>query len=394
MRPAARLEAIHAVLDDIASLVGAPALIEDADHVVIAYSQHQEAGDPVRASTILGRRAAPPVVSWLRSLDTASSRRAVRVPPNPQLGMQPRVCLPLRAHGGDLLGYLWFIDEDMDMSAFDLDRAESSAEVLAGLLRPGGPGRAVASSTVLRDALAGVPVEAPALDRLADRRLETGGALRVLTVRPVGPHPSARSIRQTLTGFMRGLAPTAPLSALVDDVGRVAFVDVPEGPDATRLAHQLTRRHPDVVVGIGDPVKGLGGLPLAGRTALHASRCAAIWPALGQVVVWSEAGLYRLVPQLASPASPVADVVVAMREILRNPEQQHLASTVEAYLDLAGHAQETARALTLHRTTLYQRLQRFVDVTGLDIREGEGRTLAHLALKAARFGEHADDLTT
>lgn len=391
MHPAARLGAIHAVLDDISALVGAPALVEDAEHVVIAYSQHQDAGDPVRASTILGRRATPAVVSWLRSLDISRAQRAVRVPANSELGMQPRVCLPLRDRGQELLGYLWFIDEDMDMSEFDLDRAESSAQVLVGLLRPGSPVGGPASSAALRDALTGVPVDSPVLDRLVDRRLETDGHLRVLTVRATGTRPSARTVRQALTGFVRGLATAAPITAVVDDIGRVAYVQFAGGPDGVGVARQMTSRHGGVVVGVGDPVRSVGALPHASRTALDASRCAAIWPELGPVVAWADAGLYRLVPQLASPTSALVEVVEAMRDLLRNPEQQHLAGTAEVYLDLAGHAQETARALTLHRTTLYQRLQRFVDVTGLDLREGEGRTLAHLALKAARFGEHAKE---
>lgn len=389
MTTAARLDAIHAILDDIAGLVGSPALVEDPQHVVIAYSEHSDPGDVVRAETILGKRASPEVACWLARMGIAEAAGPVTVPPNPALEMYPRICFPLRAHG-QLLGYLWFIDEDMDMSPFDVERAMASATALTRWLLPHRSIGETLPSAVMRGLLAGHPSTSHHLERLADRRLETEGRYRVLAVRPTGARPSGALVRHLLRTMTRQFELGSPLASVVDDVGRLVLVETAGGPDPAEVAHRTGRGIAgDAVIGIGDPVDDLDDLPTADATALHAGACAAIWPSLGPVVDWPSAGLYRLVPPCALPDSPSAAVVDLLRELMGLPELEHLVTTVETYLDLAAHAQEAAAALNLHRATLYQRLQRFTEVTGLDVKDGEMRSFVHLAVKAARFAADA-----
>lgn len=394
MRTEARLEAIHAILDDIATLVGAPALVEDPEHVVIAYSEHDDPGDLVRASTILGRRAAPAVAAWLAELGISRSLGPLQVPANPTLGMQPRICFPLWGRD-QLLGYLWFIDPDLDMSAFDLDRAAASAQAVTRCLLPRRPQGETVPPPVMRDLLSGRPGPSLILERLSDRRLETGGRLRIAAARATGEHPSGAVVRHVLARMTQQLELDSPLASVVDDVGLLLFVEHSLGRDPLAAARRASEGvTDDVVVGIGDPVRDVESLPVAQTTALDAAACAVIWPELGPVVSWPDAELYRLLPPCAAPESPVAATVRTLRQLICSPEHEHLVTTVETYLDLAGHAQEAAAALTLHRATLYQRLQRFVEVTGLDIKLGPVRSVVHLSLKAARFAEARDPVDT
>lgn len=389
MRTVTRLAQIHAVLDDIAALVGAPALVEDPHHLLLAYSEHQDPVDEVRACTILERRAAPAVVTWLDGLGLSRAAGPVRVPANPQLGMQPRMCFPLR-RDGLLFGYLWFIDADLEMSDFELQRAASSAQALVRLLVPESSDGPHLRAADMRSLLSGSPVESTAprstaVQRLTDHRLEVGGRLRVLAIRATGDRPSGSLVRRVLSRTASGLRDLSPVVAVVDDVGRVVLVEAP-GPGPADLAERVGGLvAPGVCVGIGDAAEGTVSLPHADRTALQAAACGALWSHLGPVVDWPAAGLYRLVPSAAEADSPLADLVARLRAALRDPGQRHLVSTVEMYLDRAGHAQETAAALTLHRATLYQRLQRFTELTGVDLHQGEERSLVHLALKAVRY---------
>lgn len=55
------------------------------------------------------------------------------------------------------------------------------------------------------------------------------------------------------------------------------------------------------------------------------------------------------------------------------------------FLDCAGQASRTAAALGIHRQTLYYRLSRIEELTGLHLTEGEDRLLLHMALKGARL---------
>lgn len=380
----ADLTAAAALLDDVAELVGAPALVEDVHHVVVAYSRHDHPGDPARQATILRRRADPAVVAWLTELGISRSSGPVRIPANPELSMLPRVCLPLRL-GSTLVGYLWFIDEDMDMSLFELERAWQASLTLAELLwRGGGLARLVAAST-MRALLAGAPPAEAEIEHLRDVRLEHDGAFRVVALR--ADPPSATALRIGLTRILEAPPGPAPLGAVLDDGAALVFVEPPAGGDvsAARVLGLLGPRGSGVVAGIGDPVIDLEQIPRAARTARDAARCGWLWADLGPVVDWPRAGLARQAAEVARHPGGVGGLMDRLGSLLADPDLQHLATTAETYLDLAGHAQAAARTLVLHRTTLYQRLQRFAALTEVDLRSGEDRTLTHLALKAARF---------
>lgn len=97
------------------------------------------------------------------------------------------------------------------------------------------------------------------------------------------------------------------------------------------------------------------------------------------MAVWADIGPYRM---LASLPHPAADPAVAP---LLAPAHTELARTAEVFLDNAGQAGRTAAALRVHRQTLYYRLSRVEQLTGLDLDDGEDRLLLHMSLKAARL---------
>ncbi|MYR29945.1 MULTISPECIES: helix-turn-helix domain-containing protein, partial [unclassified Streptomyces] len=116
------------------------------------------------------------------------------------------------------------------------------------------------------------------------------------------------------------------------------------------------------------------------REAAAAARAAAAEPALGPVAQWSAVGPYRLLTAL--PPGAAHDPV--LRGLL-SPAHAELARTVEVFLDHAGQAGRTAAALGIHRQTLYYRLSRVEQLTGLDLDDGEHRLLLHMGVKAARL---------
>jgi DNA-binding PucR family transcriptional regulator len=62
-----------------------------------------------------------------------------------------------------------------------------------------------------------------------------------------------------------------------------------------------------------------------------------------------------------------------------------LTGTAEAWLDCAGSPQRAAARLCIHRQTLYYRLGRIEELTGLDLADGGDRLLLHLGVRAARL---------
>ncbi|MGI5194646.1 helix-turn-helix domain-containing protein [Streptomyces sp. CA-288835] len=132
--------------------------------------------------------------------------------------------------------------------------------------------------------------------------------------------------------------------------------------------------------GIAAPRSGLAELGVAWQEASAAAGAALAEPGLGPIAEWASIGPYRLLTAL--PAEAAHDPVV--RPLL-DPAHRELARTAEAFLDCAGQAGRTAAHLGIHRQTLYYRLSRVEQLTGLDLDDGEDRLLLHMTLKAHRL---------
>ncbi|MEV8035712.1 helix-turn-helix domain-containing protein [Streptomyces sp. NPDC086182] len=132
--------------------------------------------------------------------------------------------------------------------------------------------------------------------------------------------------------------------------------------------------------GIAGARVGLGELGAAWQEAAAAARAVLAEPRLGPVAEWGGIGPFRLLTAL--PPEAAHDPVV---RALLAPAHRELARTAEAFLDRAGQAGRTAAELGIHRQTLYYRLSRVEQLTGLDLDDGEDRLLLHMALKGARL---------
>ncbi|MEU1097970.1 helix-turn-helix domain-containing protein, partial [Streptomyces sp. NPDC005877] len=137
---------------------------------------------------------------------------------------------------------------------------------------------------------------------------------------------------------------------------------------------------PGAAAGVAPARRGLGELPVSWHEATGAARAALAEPGLGPVAQWAGIGPYRLLTAL--PGTAAHDAAVAS---LLTPAHTELARTAEVFLDHAGQAGRTAAALGIHRQTLYYRLSRVEQLTGLDLADGEDRLLLHMALKASRL---------
>ncbi|MFI9582453.1 PucR family transcriptional regulator [Streptomyces sp. NPDC052236] len=157
-------------------------------------------------------------------------------------------------------------------------------------------------------------------------------------------------------------------------------------PDALSPALTMANRLRTAVggdtatAGVAAPRRGLAELNTAWAEAAAAARAAKARAGLGPVAEWSAIGPYRMLTALPPGQAPDP----AVRQLLA-PVHAELARTAEVFLDCAGQAGRTAAALGIHRQTLYYRLSRVAQLTGLDLAEGEDRLLLHMALKAARL---------
>ncbi|MEU3651409.1 helix-turn-helix domain-containing protein [Streptomyces sp. NPDC032161] len=373
------------LVDEISGLLGAPATLENRDFGLIAFGAHDSdddtAMDPVRTRSILTRRSTPAVRAWFEGFGITRATGPVRIPPAPEAGVfRGRICLPVR-HRGVVLGYVWLLDADPGPTEERLEAAMEVAARIGVLLSE----EARAGTDLSREFGAVLTagrgwqrdMAVAALRESLGRDAE--GLHTVVCVSPwpdeapsVGTVPSAAALSSAAAP---GPAGPPSLAALV----RLRSADSldPARTAAGRLCSTAGR---GATAGIAAARRGLADLPTAWHEASAAARAAAAESRFGTVTEWSAIGPYRMLTAL--PAESAADP--AVRALLA-PAHADLARTAEVFLDCAGQASRTAAALGIHRQTLYYRLSRVHQLTGLDLNDGEDRLLLHMALKGARL---------
>ncbi|WP_454333664.1 PucR family transcriptional regulator [Streptomyces glaucescens] len=376
------------LVDEISELLGAPATLENRDFELIAFGAYDSEGeldastlDPVRTRSILTRRSTAAVRAWFEGFGITRATGPVRIPPTPEAGVyRGRICLPVR-HRGVVLGYVWLLEDEPGPTEPQLTAAMAVTGRIGALLAD----EAQHGADLTRELRAVLTAE-----RGWQRDMAVAALRTALGPRGDGPHavvcvapwpsadpddaPSARAIPHTtaLCTVPWGVTGQS-LAALVRL--RAADVTAPALSTASRLLREGAR-----AAGVSEPRAGLAELGTSWQEALAAARAALAEPRLGPVAEWTSIGPYRLLTAL--PTEAAHDPAVA---VLLSPAHQELAHTAEVYLDRAGQAGRTAAELGIHRQTLYYRLSRVEQLTGLDLDDGEDRLLLHMALKGARL---------
>ncbi|MFF9201376.1 PucR family transcriptional regulator [Streptomyces sp. NPDC014986] len=387
------------LVDEISELLGAPATLENRDFELIAFGAYDSEGDldpsaldPVRTRSILTRRSTAAVRAWFEGFGITRATGPVRVPRTPEAGVhRGRVCLPVR-HRGVVLGYVWLLDYDPGPSAAQLDAAMGVADRIGALLAD----EAQHGADLTRELRAVLTAERDWQRDMAVADLRTALGPRAEgphTVVCVAPWPSAApedapSVRTVPGATALCTLPWGATALSLALLLRLRATDVltPATTAASRLLERARdsgaagRDGPAVAAGIAAPRAGLAGLGAAWAEASASARAALAEPRLGPVAQWTSIGPFRLLTAL--PPGAAHDRAVGP---LLSPAQRDLARTAEVYLDCAGQAGRTAAELGIHRQTLYYRLSRIEQLTGLDLDDGEDRLLLHMTLKAHRL---------
>lgn len=375
------------LVDEISALLGAPATLENRDFGLVAFGAHDSdddmAMDPVRTRSILTRRSTPAVRAWFEGFGIARATGPVRIPAAPEAGVfRGRICLPVR-HRGVVLGYVWLLDADPGPTDGQLTAAMDVAARIGALLSD----EARAGADLSREFGAVLT---------AGRGWQRDMAVAALR-EALGPDSDGLHTVVCVTPW----PDETPSARTVPSAAALTTVPSPAGAGTLSLAALIRLRSPDVLdpataaadrlrttagrtatAGVAVPRRGLPELAAAWHEASAAARAAAAESRFGPVADWSAIGPYRLLTALPPTVDTTPDP--AVRPLL-TPPHTDLARTAEVFLDCAGQASRTAAELGIHRQTLYYRLSRVEQLTGLDLNDGEDRLLLHLALKRARL---------
>lgn len=377
------------IVDEVSRLLGRPVTLEDRAFNLVAFGSHDSQVDDVRLRSILQRYSTREVQDWFESFGIATSDVPLRTPNSAALGVVSRLCLPVRWNGVTY-GYLWLLDEHAGIDEARVPAAVALAERAGALMAQQARSREELQYTV-QDLLSADP---EAVERAVTQIHDLGvigrdASVAAIALRLVGPGP-ARLVPMNLWRLPRSV-----LAASGDEQQTLL---VPVGSGGLELVRDIAQQawelyaerlpaaaRAGLVAGIGGIRPTLSEARASCLEARLATRVGEAVPSLRPIATWSELGVYRLLA--CGPEKALAGAVLdpAVLRLLEEDGDADLRDTALAYLDAAGNVQETAAALGVHRQTVYYRVQKIEQVTGLDLSRGDHRLVLHLGLTMAPF---------
>lgn len=396
---------LQQMVDSLALSIQRSVAVDDAQLRLLRSSSHFGDEDDLRLKSLVDRRVPADVASLLHRLGVPSWRSPGHVAGTVDAPFETRWCVPLRTRF-ELLGFLWVIDDGTltpeQTAAITEGAARFESYLAREAERRAGADRRLEEAVrrILRGTESERATAVDALDELPG--LGRAPFVTVVTVDLPAGVPIGEVSRQAFLsrGLRAGLATRPPGTYALEasDDGATALVGWAAEPAtvdtatmASRITDGLVRTEPRLaettVVGVGGHRASLESAHVSDGQAGLAVR---VGRAEGRrLQLWSELGPEAFVAALASPTlfSGSLDAAILPEPFVSVLAEQgdETLDLIAAYLDSGGSAALTAASLNLHRSTLYYRVSRFEQATGLSLDRGPDRLAVHLWLTLRRY---------
>ena len=380
---------LDSLANQLADLLQRSITIEDASYSILAYKSIDPI-DNVRARSIAEGHTPAEVIAYHKIQGLYDrlrlERRPQKVDPIPEIGLAlERVVAPIIV-GPQLLGFIWVIATDHPLTDLDFLAIERGASVAALILSRK---QAVyeAEQRVknqlfesLLDPLSSTHNSIS--DELNNLRLSNGYQILVLESTTMQSHIIQNRIIENCAG-------KEGVDVLVIERGGrlIAILASESTPKGVEFAECILATGDEYKcnfgIGISSHVKGAGQFRLAYEEALNSLQIGlAISPQRG---AWSSENLgYLLSLFHSSDDLRTVSYYQSLIEQLAAYDEKHdtnLLSTLNVYIDQLVNVHDTAKALFIHRNTLYQRLEKINDLCQVDLKDILTIVNLYLALK-------------
>jgi hypothetical protein len=390
------LTQIQKLVDDLAESLERSVAVDNPAFELVCASAQIGAIDDRRIAAIIDRAPPPEPVPWMLGYGLQEAVEHVRLPANPDFGMLPRVCFPVRRNDR-LLGYLWLFDEP-PVTADEVEAATELSIKLSKLLGNSTHG-AVAKASLARaltsEVLSGVESGLPrAVEQgylpedgvvtTHNVRLETSAILATadgegddeLLQRLLFELSRVHHLRPFLVSDGGGVSDGAGVLMIVERSRSAS--------ESARVVHEIQH----AVASMGARIEAVGSASIesasaaegAVRRARFVSEVAALLRRGVLPLSWEGAGAWRLLygwqltEATVKAVSPEAHLLI----MTGNPDQW---KTALSYLDHARNTTATSENLFIHRATLHYRLERIRDIVGGVLEDGWAASAFHIALR-------------
>jgi PucR family transcriptional regulator, purine catabolism regulatory protein len=402
---------VNEICRTLAELLDSAVAVEDASFHLLAHAGGSTS-DPHRRETI-ARHGTPPRVLYDPQIqrvlrEVAESRRPMKVPAFPHVGMnRERIIAPILA-ANQLLGVISILDQPPDNDELAFMAVEQAALVMSlALIKE----REVAEvegrvrGEYLDDLIQGTFGDEAAAQRRA-RHLgyplpgrhvllvvdidDFRGFIRARQIGEDAILAIKREYLRRVSGVIRGTYPRALLTTRSDSVLALLPLGL-DGQDGnhrvqsvgTQLREAVGDWRPGFTVSVGysAPVDAPSGVGTAHREVSAVLDTLARFRRWGQVVAVPELGLTGLLAGVSDDR--LVEFVNRHLGALVDHDRArggNLLPTLRAYLE-AGEQQAAARRLGVHPNTLRYRLDRIREISGAELDDAETRLNLSVALR-------------
>ena len=380
---------LEQLVDDLADHLQRSVVVDDPTIRLIYSSRHFGDEDQQRIRAVLQHDVGGAATAHILGCGVENWSAPGPIPAREDLGMARRWCGPLRWRG-HFLGVLMVIDADATLTTQETARiADCSADIAALLFREAAPGDGVREAAVADAVSRDVARRGRGVAALSDDdTVRAAGACSVSTVRVLGDVDPIRVeavLRSVLDILSRVRTATVIYTvhgaqATILQLGASADPATAQSLAAAVCERTATTVGARTVCGIGGPRAELSEAWKAMRDSEVAIDAATRVPALGDVCRHDQLGPYTVLMRLPSAELTDALLPAPLLALMQADAAGSLTQTLAAYLDNAGNSPRTAQALHIHRTSLYYRLGRIRELTGVDLDDGQTRLSLQLGL--------------
>lgn len=393
-------------LDEVVSRVsgrtGRNVSLDDVEGRVIAYSTVVATADQVRIDAVLSKSVPSNARIWESRHGISTRTRPFSVPGDPLSGLLPRVCIPLLVRGVRV-GYLWVqansADDLLDPLLSELEERQHETERLAervfvALGAPSGPSAAASrdfqdlvsgQSDVMHEPLAARILPEHDTHLIVFSSASTRGHTESL------PALAYAHAMQDAARWVHAASPSFSSTEVVGFSSEQHGVFLIPHRDliplfAERLSIALELRTPDrqegdVAYGVSEPIHGPADIRSAYRQAVTALQASVVDAAIA-THLYEDVGIYRLLAHTVA-----AHVPRRIQQIIAAPDGEERLRILEHVYDSPGAMQRVADALHMHRTSVYNHLQRIAAIIGADPLDPLVRLELHAGIKLRRWLE-------
>lgn len=389
------------VVEKAAGMIGAPVILEDLSHLVLAFSAHSHPTAELLEDWERRSRTTPSTPGTAR----AGAEGWLQTPVGVQRQLWGRLVVPLGVDDdGPAAMVLERAAQALAINRLaERDRRELSQQAQAGLLnalrQPRGLSEAEAvvraGSLGLKRSPLYVPVVFQRAGRQAASAASPGSRAAGSPGDPLAGQEEERILLEQLARALKSVSGTALTASLHSgSVGMILALQAKqlEDPTLQRLAHALDRE-PDTVsgawnIGVGHSRGTLLEAAAGIDEAAHVAETAATLQ--GDRKAYYRATDVRLRGLLALLRNDprVQQFVESELEGLLEAEAQGRGGHLQLlgqYLESGGNKAAMARSGFLSRPTLYARLAQLEELLGADLEDAESRTSLHVALLLHRL---------